>query len=375
MNLNGKYFLMRDIILNLLRMTRKRFIEDKSRFPYKKESKLHIFRYVASVPLLKNNNKYFFDSVGKQGSKSYGVYTELLNVLNCSKKDIFVSNKSVFWFPVIRFLRILFRIPCIFFILYEFRNTQVFDKNDIAIILGFIFFKDFFEKNPNISPVVLSDVNPGLALLAASSCKNGYVWWQEDFHHIQVPPFKPKKLIFLTQRAKDNAEKVGIKGLFFMRSKQKFSKITHNLKREELKVSFAVNGFFSASSSEIEKIMRIIKLLNVSKVSIRLHPTAKLEDVILPSCIEICPNDQSIDSYVKNWNLFIVGNSAIQLKILSAGKHVIHTSGLDPHGFDLYGYCDKNIVFGEEEFDINILKKLNSFYLKENYLENIADVY
>lgn len=359
-------------LLKLIQMTRERFKEDRIRFPKMKKNPLSVVRYVANVPLLRTNKEFVFDSIGSPGSKSHKVFNEIPEVLGCEKTQFKVLNEKSPLLYFIRLSRVISRVPCILTVYYKLKKKKYLDDDDIAVILGFIFFKRFFDRNPNVKPIVYSDVNPSLCILCAASNKNGYIWWQEDFHHNQVPPFKPVVLILLTDTAKNNILKAGIRGNILMQNQRKFIQIENELAQKELRVTFSVNGFFSANKKEIEVIEKIMDTLNVKSVSIRLHPTSKLDQSVFPSFITVLPASQSIESYACEWDLFIVGNSAIQLKILLLGKHVLHVPGLDTKGYDLYEYCKNNVVIGTENFDENLVEEINKFYKNTNYLENAS---
>jgi hypothetical protein len=135
-------------------------------------------------------------------------------------------------------------------------------------------------------------------------------------------------------------------------------KITKNLR-----LGVATNASFQATEQQIKLIDKIRLDLGVSRVQIRLHPNSKLnESHFSLNCLEIADKNELLEQYIQKVDLVIVGNSAVQLKLLCLGIPIVHIYGLDTFRFDLYGYCKRGFSYGVEEGAIVSLEHIQKFY-------------
>src|SRR5690606_11570240 len=78
--------------------------------------------------------------------------------------------------------------------------------------------------------------------------------------------------------------------------------------------------------------------------------------------ITIAPKHETLHQFVAKTDLVFVGNSAVQLRLLCMGVPVVHVSGFDKFGYDLYGYCEIGLCIGFNRVNHIDLDLVKSFY-------------
>ncbi len=129
------------------------------------------------------------------------------------------------------------------------------------------------------------------------------------------------------------------------------------------RIGVATNAFFNASPDQRAMLARLRRQLGASKLYLRLHPTSNLaEGGATDTWLVVVPSDESLEAYAGRLDIVVVGNSAVQLRLVQKGIPVIHVDGLDSLSFDLYGYVADKIVFGCEDVTQLSLQEVKSFY-------------
>ncbi len=268
--------------------------------------------------------------------------------------------------------RVFFYIVSILPLLYRIIKTKKsrLDRVDLQIIIGYAGYRVFLKNNPQITPIIISDVSPESHMIwaAALSLERHVFWWQIDYYYYNGPdnesmvPFPCSHAAVLNQ-----------KGLEIVREQAPNAKIYH-LDRtiihplrsipEKPSIGIATNAFFVGSPSQIELLKQIKNQFKVSTIRLRLHPRSEIDESSFPDgLVTIAPRVERIEDFAKSVDLAIVGNSAVQLNLLCQGLPVIHMQGFDPHGFDLYGYCQEGFTFGLDNINSFDIKAIQRFYL------------
>ena len=309
----------------------------------KSSSLLKVFSYVAIAPFKRQKDCIFFDSVGDANSKSGIAYNEILRStflkdgLNL-KIGLSKSKFSVF----IRAVRVLYFILLHSKLLVRVAMRSRFTRAEAKVIFGYIAFKSFLKKSNQVYPLINSDINPPMAVMgAAASAVFGVYWWQDDYHHISAPRIAVRKAAILNRKAHEAMKQRHPSAVIIFRVSKKPRVIKVSSFNS---IGVAVNASFCLPKS-LEMLKKIKSIFGCQSLVIRLHPTAMPVNSS-ESWLKFAPKTQTLEEFCDSCDLFVVGNSAVQIKILLAGKPVIHTGYLDDDGFDLYKYVEKGVVYG-----------------------------
>ena len=337
----------------------------KLRHPHREiiMSKVRVLVPLAKIPLsLAKNIRFYLDSYPHPNSKVAAVVNEL-----CAAG----ISRSMIWTPgpsqnytVVSFVRLLYRLPCaLIYLFIMVRRAPFLDCIDLQIILGREVFRHLLHRYPMVKPIIISDVSPDLHMLwsAASVAGCGALWWQDDYHHIESLPY-PVSLAAVLNQGGYEAVLYSCPSAVIVRRPSIPLKPIRPIP-EYPRVGIATNTLFVASQEQRDLLAQIRQGLGVAVLYIRLHPNSKLGSVDFsdPS-ISIASFDESLEQFASKIDIAIVGNSAVQLRLVCEGLPVLHISGLDPLGFDLYGYCQRGITYGDRTLGNNILSDITNFF-------------
>ena len=239
-----------------------------------------------------------------------------------------------------RIWRLMVRLPWAVILIFSVkRRSRNLDVLAIQSILGRELFRRLLCKRPNLLPVIISDVSPSLHMLWSASSVEGNraIWWQDDYHHIWRLPYMVRAAIVLNEGglavATDRLPPENI----FRRPTQRPASIRPIPIKPRIGV--ATNALFNASPRQRAMLARLRRQLGVSRLHLRLHPTSNLaEGSAIDRWLVVAPSDESLEAYAGRLDIVVVGNSAVQLRLVQKGIPVIHVDGLDSLSFDLYGY-------------------------------------
>ena len=339
--------------------------KQKSLHPHREiiMSKVRVLVPFARIPLsLAKNIRFYLDSYPHPNSKAAAVVNEL-----CAAG----ISRSMIWTPrpsqnytVTSFLRLLYRLPyALIFLFIMLRRAPVLDSIDLQIILGREVFRRLLARYPMVKPIIISDVSPDLHMLWSASlvAGGGALWWQDDYHHIESLPYPVAAAAVLNQGGYEAVLHSCPSAVIVQRPSMTLKPI--RLIPDYPRVGIATNNLFVGSKEQRDLLKEIRQALGVAVLYIRLHPNSKLGSVDFsdPS-ITIAPFDESLEQFASKIDIAIVGNSAVQLKLVCEGLPVLHISGLDPLGFDLYGYCQRGIIFGTTNLVNKILSDITIFF-------------
>ena len=339
--------------------------KQKSLHPHREiiMSKVRVLVPLAKIPLsLAKNIRFYLDSYPHPNSKAAAVVNEL-----CAA----VISRSMIWTPrpsqnytVTSFLRLLYRLPyALIFLFIMVRRVPRLDSIDLQIILGREVFRQLLHRYPMVKPIIISDVSPDLHMLwsAASVAGCGALWWQDDYHHIESLSYPVAGAAVLNQGGYEAVLHSCPSAVIVRRPSIHLKPIRPI--PEYPRVGIATNNLFVGSKEQRDLLKEIRQALGVKVLYVRLHPNSKLGSVDFsdPS-ITIAPFDESLEQFASKVDIAIVGNSAVQLKLVCEGLPVLHISGLDPLGFDMYGYCQRGIIYGAPHLANNILSDITTFF-------------
>lgn len=333
-----------------------------------------VFNALTVMPLFWPSTAVFYlPSFPRTNSKSGAVFDELVNA---------GIPRSSFWYPPEgaegrwrRIVRLLTRLPwALAFLLQLKRRVRRLDNVDLSVVLGRESFRRSLRKTHRVMPVIISDVSPTLHMLWSAATAEGSMvfYWQDDYHHVLRPSYPVTVAAVLNQSGYEAVRQWSAGALVFRRPSVSPKPMRPVPKKP--RVGVATNAFFVASSEQRELLNRIREALEVAVLEFRLHPNAKLNPRDFPEpWIKLGSSEETIEQFAARLDLVVVGNSAVQLKLACEGVPVLHTSGLDPHGFDLYGYCANGFSFGTEDLGSITVEQVSRHFQSKELAAKLRD--
>jgi len=275
-------------------------------------------------------------------------------------------------------VRMLTRIPISAKLALQFRGRLKRSANDIGIICATILFQRMLERNPDLVPVINSDLSPAQVMLAcaAQGIERRAVWWQDDFHYTEAVPFRVIAGVVLNRNGLGALQAQNPYAQVFKRNigthvpdrqAEIRMEITHQIRH----AGVAVNGFFTGSEAEMEMLSQIRRAIGIKTLELRLHPTARCSQKTLPDGVRFSSQDESVEEFASRMDVVFSGNSAIQYKMVMEQKPVIHVPALDIFEFDRYKYVEKGLVFGAKEVDETLVERAFAFYRTKAFQDTI----
>lgn len=315
--------------------------------------------------------EYFLPSAPSPNSKSAAVFNELIEA---------GVSRSKIWTPPFdqrqilrRLLRVFARLPlAIFVLLKRFRSGYRLDWVDTYIILGRQVYRTLLRSHPQLIPIIISDVSPALHMLWSAAAKEGNcaIWWQDDYHHFDYFPYPVKAAVVLNEKALLSIRQRYGDVRIFMRTQTAVQPMRQIPKNP--RVGVATNGFFDATKDQRILLLFIKENLDADKLRLRLHPNSKLTGEDFPEpWIDVAPANESLEDFAQRVDTVVVGNSAVQLRLLYQGVPVFHIAGFDEYGFDLYKYCHQGYVVGFEILEQLTISSVIAFYSEKYDMERL----
>ncbi|WP_158860025.1 hypothetical protein [Lunatibacter salilacus] len=374
---------MNNLLLIAIRLSSKRIQPAVDRQRKKRpiqEIFLQYFRILSplgEIPINVNESfQFFLNGSIVANTKTGDVFTELVEAGH--SLELIWHNDLHSRTRFIHFFRICYRLIWFFGLLYNQRKAfRTWDIVSLQILVGYEGYKSFFKRHNHLIPIIISDVSPTLHMQwsGALAVGNRVMWWQDDYHHYNgfsnenYLPYRCTYAAVLNQKgletilSKNSLAKIYIRNQIEVKFVKSIS--------QNPKVGIATNAFFEARADQIELLEKIKKNLGVEFLKLRLHPNSRVKAGSFPEGVEIAAINESISDFVKSVDLAVVGNSAVQLKLLCEGIPVVHIAGLDNYGFDLYKYCRNGFCFGTNDIDGLDLTLIKRFYSEPLILEKL----
>lgn len=371
-------------LLRAIRLSKQRILPAIAKQAAKSPGKEFFIRYLRiffplmgiPVRLSRSYQCYLEGSIDKN-SKTGAVYYELVA---CNVED------NTIWYPsrekntsINRVWRLAYYLPGVLCVLLR-RGSQ-FRKLDLPaleVCIGYMGYKAFFESHNSIIPILISDISPTIHMQwsGALAAGNKVMWWQDDYHHYKgfsqenYFPYLCHYAAVLNEYGLKTVQDRSPDTRIYGRPGIKVQPLKKRVKTPL--IGFASNVLFSANEEQIQHLSKVREQLKIDKFLCRLHPNARLDkSAMLPEWLQIAPKEQSLEEYAENINLALVGNSAVQLKLLCMGVLVIHIPGFDTFGFDGYKYVQGGFVYGSSELSALSLEEIYAFYQRPEFEEKL----
>ena len=326
-------------------------------------SKIRVFSPLAQMPLgFSKSIRFYLPTFPIPNSKAAAVVNELC----CSG-----ISRSMIWTPrpsqkstITNLVHLLYRLPfALIYVCIIVRRTPSLDCIDLQILLGRELYRQLLCRHPMVKPIIISDVSPDLHMLwsAAIVAGCGALLWQDDYHHIGSLPYPVAAAAVLNQGGYEAVLRSSSSAVIVRRPSVALKPI-RNIP-EHPKVGIACNAFFIANKEQRQLLNHFRESLGSAELYVRLHPNSKLVSADFPeSWITIAPFDETLEQFALNIDIALVGNSAVQLRLICEGVPVLHVPELDIQGYDAYGYCRRGFVYGSQNIGVDILSEISIHY-------------
>lgn len=350
--------------------------KQESLFPVKEAwmKYVRVLTPLSEIPLfLSSRYEWYLDGVINNSSKSGAVYSELIDA--GIKQDSIWHKGLSRSTTLVKIFRVVSRLYLVLGLLsFRFKQLQRLDLASIQVIIGYTLYKKFFKNHPSIKPIIISDISPFLHMQWVSALAIGrrVMWWQNDYHHFEG--FSEENYLPYP------CDYAAVLNDYGLRTVLERSPEAHIMARPRISIQplkkyvespligFASNVLFNASEKQIQYLSQIRERLKINSFLCRLHPNAKLnEPSKLAGWLKIAPREQSLEAYATEIDMALVGNSAVQLKLLCMGVPVIHVPGFDDFGYDLYKYCQNGFIYGQEQIEELNLEAIYKFYQRPEF--------
>ena len=341
---------------------------------------VRVFEVLKQIPIHIAKDKHFFlEGYPFPNSFASAVIEQLTNA-GTSPALIYSPPKKISKLKIC--FRVFFYTVSILPLLYRIIKTKKsrLDRVDLQIIIGYAGYRVFLRNNPQITPIIISDVSPESHMMWAAtlSLKRQVFWWQIDYYYYNGPnqesmvPFPCSHAAVLNQKGLEVLRNQAPNAQIYYLNPTKIHPL-RPIPKEPI-VGLATNAFFVASPSQIELLEQIKKKFKLTTIKLRLHPRSEISEASFPDgLVTIAPRAERIEDFAKSVDLAIVGNSAVQLNLLCEGLPVFHISGFDPHGFDAYGYCEEGFVFGIDDINLLDTESIVQFYSDPLWANNLFE--
>lgn len=337
---------------------------------------LRIFIGLSILPLVIDRQKRVYLHGSASITSKSGIALRELIEAGVPQKVIYINNNAKISLPT-KALRIICRFPAAVIILWRLRKRlRKLDSIDCRLLLAREVVRVKLYSRPLFAPLIISDVSPDLNVLwsAAASVGNRALWWQDDFHHGGPLPYDIQGGVVLNASGLDAVRCRSDKAGIAVRRGREPVPIKKIAKMPI--VGVATNNSFIASDEQVDRLASIARHLGINSVELRLHPNSSVAvSCISNPSIRICDRNETMAEFSKRIDLCIVGNSASQIWLVKNGVPVVHISGLDTNGYDLYGYVSKGLVLGLRQDDLLNIDRVETFYVcnKETHLTKMKD--
>lgn len=334
------------------------------------------FSLLAHVPVfIPRTARFLLDSFGHASSKSGIAADELIGA--GAQLDMILPRRRG---PTLQRLSRVFRraahLPRAFVLdAYLRRRMPHLADRDAEVIIARDAFRRLFVRHPQLVAIVISDLSPLRAVLAAGAASAGarVMWWQDDYHHASPPRLGFSDAAVLNVAGAEAFSKLSPSGTTYTRPTAEVRAVV--MPDGPLRLGAAVNGFFSASPAEMEVLRGAMLAFGADQVELRLHPRSHLgESQLAREWVRVAPVSERLEAFLDRVDVVICGNTAAQLRIVSSGKAVVHCAGLDPQAFDNYKLGQRGIVYAAQELGEDVREQVRAFYASGHNMEGIRRV-
>lgn len=335
------------------------------------------YRWLSLLPLaVPRRTRFILEARGHAASKTGVVVSELI-AAGAHPGSVFPGDSAATQTRsrCRRFIRFLVRLPqAVKLDLYLRLRAPRLADDEAAAIIGREAAARFFARHPWVCALIISDISPLRAIMAAGArrARVATAWWQDDFHHDTPPRLRFSVGVVLNSRGACAFSEVHPEAQVYRRSATLIRPMRSLPERPRIGV--VVNGFFTASDSQIDVVLRALGAFGSDFAELRLHPRSKLSaHEFKGQPIRPRPQGELLEEFCEYVDLVVCGNTAAQLRLAALGVPVVHVGGMDSQGFDAYRFGHSGVVFAEERLSADTLKRAAAFYASEAYRRRLVE--
>ncbi|WP_143520829.1 hypothetical protein [Puniceibacterium antarcticum] len=269
--------------------------------------------------------------------------------------------------PMGRFRRLVQNVVAVVVALRTMPWRRHLSEEDLLLVIACLFHARRLADATSVT-VHIGDRSPRRIAMAAGAALAGRasLYWQNGYHDRVIPDLGYKNAAVLNTAGAAAFAGRATQVWVLDPSEQSVLRLPERIRR----LGIATNAFADA---EIDLLRdRVIASVPDAEVALRLHPRIENFDATRVPGWDVRSRGESLQVFARSCDVVICGNTAAQIEILMAGTPVIHVAGLDPHGFDLYGYTARGISFGVEALPSGGLEEsLRAFYAKSGWAERL----
>ncbi len=210
----------------------------------------------------------------------------------------------------------------------------------------------------------VSDLSPRRIAAACAADVTGtpVLFFQDDWHHDAVPPFRIAAASVLNGTGLTAVRpRLGAGGIAAARGTAPSAPHVRACPNPPKRFGVALNNYFD-HDDVLDLARRIAERFPGAEIVVRRHPRSQTPLRAHPDGVIEAPAGQLLAEFAAGSDVVLVGNSAVQIGLLLAGVAVIHVGSLDQLRFDAYGYVAAGIVYGMPAFGDVAVDDINRFY-------------
>ena len=210
----------------------------------------------------------------------------------------------------------------------------------------------------------VSDLSPRriAAACAADVTETPVLFFQDDWHHDAVPPFRIAAASVLNGTGL-TAVRPSLRagGIAASRGTAPSAPHIRACPTSPRRFGIALNNYFD-QDDVLDLLRRIRGRFPGAEIVVRRHPRSQTPLRTHPDGVTDAPAGQPLADFAAACDVVFVGNSAVQIGLLLAGAAVVHVGNLDQVKFDFYRYVSAGIVYGMPTFRDMAVDDINRFY-------------
>ncbi len=366
------------MLLRTLRLARVRLLEITEKKQYGSplldfwKRWTRVFRAALEVPLfLPTSARIYIPYPLLPNSKAEAVYKELVQA-GVAAEEICAPSSN----KVNALLALIWRGPGMLCMILRTRRHRTGQHPvDVYLLILWKLITQMLRQHAQLRPVIISDLSPMIHVLwgASNQLQKPPIWWQDDFHHLGELDLPVSEAVVLNHGGYLAVRKQSKDIAIYKRlvPVPQAVRLTDDFQN----IGLATSAFFDAQLGQIHAVLeKISKVFEGKLLHMRLHPISRFKEADFPQkFLKIAPAHESLEDFAKRMDLVVVGNSAVQLKLLCDGVPVCHVPGLDVDGYDLYKYVQMGFVYGELKVELIDVARIIQHYSNSDAQQKLLD--
>jgi hypothetical protein len=247
--------------------------------------------------------------------------------------------------------------------------------NIVIFLLAYADLYRLFGKTPPAAVLTVSDLSARRIAAAAAANAQGVpvLYWQLHSKNNFRPPFQVDAAVVVGKSGYVAARRAAPAGAPIV-TRVVGGPITRprRLPPQPVRLGVALNNFVSPKQLK-ETLREIRHHFPGSTIRVRRHPNSEIGQASLGPQASVTPKGETLAAFAASCDVAFVGNSSVQIELLSHGSPVVHLPGLDYLDYDQFDFVTKGVICGAADVASLYVAQVNDFYAHENWPERVAD--